>query len=109
MKLYHVWKDGYSGCDESDSYWFDQESAIETCKRLQINDETGDDLVQRADDSEETVIKRLSVYHEQTAPLIAYYTEWSKSGVTNAPVYHYIEGVGSVNDIKAAILGSLAK
>jgi adenylate kinase len=73
------------------------------------DDETGDDLVQRADDSEETVIKRLSVYHEQTAPLIAYYTEWSKSGVTNAPVYHYIEGVGSVNDIKAAILGSLAK
>lgn len=72
------------------------------------DDGTGDDLVQRPDDSEETVVKRLSVYHEQTAPLIAYYTDWSKSGAVDSPAYHYIEGVGGVNDIKATILNALA-
>ena len=72
------------------------------------DDETGDDLVQRPDDSEETVVKRLSVYHEQTSPLIAYYKDWSNSGEENSPAYHYILGVGSVNDIKANILNALA-
>lgn len=72
------------------------------------DDETGDDLVQRPDDSEETVVKRLSVYHEQTSPLISYYKDWSNSGEAGSPAYHYIRGVGSVNDIKASILKALA-
>ena len=57
------------------------------------DDETGEDLIQRDDDQEETVKKRLDVYHEQTEPLIAYYTEWSKSGEANAPKYHHIAGI----------------
>lgn len=71
------------------------------------DDETGEDLIQRDDDQEETVKKRLDVYHEQTEPLIAYYTEWSKSGEANAPKYHHIEGIGSVEDIRDAIFSAL--
>jgi len=71
------------------------------------DDETGEDLIQRDDDQEETVKKRLDVYHDQTEPLIAYYTEWSKSGEENAPKYHHIAGVGSVEDIRDAIFKAL--
>ena len=71
------------------------------------DDETGEDLSQRDDDQEETVKKRLDVYHDQTEPLIAYYTDWSKSGETNAPKYHHIEGIGGVEDIRDAIFNAL--
>jgi len=71
------------------------------------DDETGEDLIQRPDDSADTVTKRLDVYHTQTKPLIAYYKGWAESGEAGAPVYHYIAGVGSVADIKQKILTTL--
>ena len=71
------------------------------------DDETGEDLIQRDDDQEETVKKRLDVYHEQTEPLIAYYSDWASSGEANAPKYHKIAGIGSVEDIRDAIFDSL--
>ena len=67
------------------------------------DDVTGEDLVQRPDDAEETVKKRLSVYHEQTKPLVAYYTAWSKSGEAKAPKVVHIPGVGSVEGIRDQI------
>lgn len=71
------------------------------------DDVTGEDLIQRDDDQEETVKKRLDVYHEQTEPLIAYYSDWAASGDANAPKYHKIAGVGSVEDIRDAIFKAL--
>jgi len=71
------------------------------------DDETGEDLVQRDDDKEETVLKRLAVYHEQTEPLIEYYSTWSNSGEDGAPKYVKVEGVGSVEDIRDKIFAGL--
>ena len=71
------------------------------------DDETGEDLIQRADDAEETVLKRLEIYHAQTAPLIGYYTDWSASGDTQAPRYIRVEGVGSVDAIRDQIFVAL--
>jgi adenylate kinase len=71
------------------------------------DDETGEDLIQRDDDKEETVKKRLDVYHEQTEPLIAYYSSWANSGEANSPKYHKIAGIGGVNDIRDAIFNAL--
>ena len=71
------------------------------------DDVTGEDLIQRDDDKEETVKKRLDVYHEQTEPLIKYYSDWANSGEANAPRYIHIEGVGSVEDIKKRIIDAL--
>ncbi len=71
------------------------------------DDETGEDLIQRDDDQEDTVKKRLEVYHDQTEPLIKYYTDWSNSGETNAPKYHDIAGIGGVEDIRDAIFKAL--
>ncbi|MBU0654380.1 MAG: adenylate kinase [Gammaproteobacteria bacterium] len=71
------------------------------------DDETGEDLIQRADDAEETVLKRLEVYHAQTAPLIGYYTDWAASGEAKAPRYIRIEGVGSVDSIRDQIFAAL--
>jgi adenylate kinase len=71
------------------------------------DDVTGEDLVQRPDDVEETVKKRLSVYHEQTKPLVAYYTAWSKSGEAKAPKIVHIPGVGSVEGIRDQIFSVL--
>lgn len=71
------------------------------------DDETGEALIQRDDDKEETVRYRLSVYEEQTAPLKQYYKEWSESGATEAPAYLQIAGVGSVNDIRDSIFTKL--
>lgn len=68
-----------------------------------IDDVTGEPLVQRDDDQEETVRKRLDVYHEQTEPLISYYRGFSESGDDKAPQYVKIEGIGSVNDIRDTI------
>ena len=72
-----------------------------------IDDVTGEPLVQRADDSEETVKKRLEVYHAQTRPLVDYYTQWAASGDAAAPRYCKINGTGSVDDITARALEAL--
>ncbi|MEO8157701.1 MAG: adenylate kinase [Betaproteobacteria bacterium] len=71
------------------------------------DDATADDLVQREDDREETVKKRLEVYHSQTKPLVAYYSDWAKSGVPGAPKYRKIAGVGSMESIRDHIFASL--
>ena len=73
------------------------------------DDVTGEDLVQRADDAEETVLKRLNVYHDQTKPLVEYYTSWAKSGDAKAPKYVNIPGVGSVDGIRDQIFAALGK
>ncbi|MBQ0757910.1 MAG: adenylate kinase [Amphritea sp.] len=73
------------------------------------DDVTGEDLIQRADDAEETVRQRLDIYHEQTAPLITYYKGWSEESPASAPKYKYIPGVGSVEDIRDAVFSSLEK
>jgi adenylate kinase len=71
------------------------------------DDVTGEELVQRPDDAEETVIKRLTVYHDQTKPLVEYYTAWQKSGDAKAPKVVHVPGVGGVNDIRDAIFKAL--
>ena len=71
------------------------------------DDVTGEDLVQREDDKEETVKKRLSVYHEQTEPLVAYYRNWATGDEINAPRYLKIPGVGKVEAIRDKIFTEL--
>ena len=69
-----------------------------------LDDVTGDPLVQRDDDTEETVRKRLKIYQEQTSPLIDFYQNMQGN---SAPSYHRVEGVGSVEDIKKRLVESL--
>ena len=76
-------------------------------KEAEKDDETGEPLVQREDDKEDTVRYRLEVYAERTAPLISYYKEWADSDRANSPAYIRIHGVGSVDDIKNAIFDAL--
>ena len=71
------------------------------------DDVTGEDLIQRDDDKEETVRKRLAVYHEQTEPLIAYYKNWSETAPDVGPKYAKINGIGSVQEIREQILQAL--
>ncbi len=71
------------------------------------DDETGEDLIQRDDDQEETVRKRLDVYHSQTAPLINYYSSWSTSGEANAPRYIKVDGIGKVEGVRDEIFAAL--
>ena len=71
------------------------------------DDLTGEDLIQRDDDSEATVRKRLEVYQSQTRPLVAYYSNWATQGDANAPRYRAIEGTGSVEDITARAMQAL--
>ena len=71
------------------------------------DDETGEDLIQREDDQEETVRERLRVYHEQTEPLISYYSSWADSGEDVAPNYVRIEGIGKVEEIRDNIFKAL--
>ena len=71
------------------------------------DDVTGEPLVQRDDDKEETVRKRLEVYHDQTEPLIGYYKKWESSGEAGAAKYIGIEGVGKVDEIRDQIFSSL--
>lgn len=71
------------------------------------DDVTGEPLIQRDDDREETVRKRLEVYHQQTEPLIDYYSKWSKSGGDGAPHYIKIAGIGTVEDIRDRIFSAL--
>jgi adenylate kinase len=72
-----------------------------------IDDETGEPLVQRADDTEETVKKRLDIYHDQTAPLIEYYSRRANEAGASAPRYTRIEGTGNVEEIRDRILEAL--
>ncbi|EXJ13693.1 adenylate kinase [Imhoffiella purpurea] len=72
-----------------------------------MDDETGEPLIQREDDREETVKARLKVYHDQTAPLIGYYSKWAEQGGEGAPRYIHVHGIGSVEEIRAQIIGEL--
>jgi len=75
------------------------------------DDETGEDLIQREDDKEETVKKRLDVYDAQTRPLVEYYSSWSKNGDPSAkvpaPAYRKVEGTGAVGAITTSVFAAL--
>ena len=73
-----------------------------------LDDVTGEPLIQREDDREETVRKRLEVYDAQTRPLVAYYSQWAQTDPTSAPRYSAISGTGSVEEITARALKALA-
>jgi len=73
------------------------------------DDLTGEALIQRDDDKEETVKKRLAVYHEQTEVLVGYYGDWAKSGQPGAPKYRKIAGVGPVEEIRDRAFAALAE
>jgi adenylate kinase len=73
------------------------------------DDVTGEALIQRDDDQEETVRNRIDVYHAQTEPLIGYYKSWESSGESAAPKYIRIEGVGKVEEIRDHIYSALDK
>jgi adenylate kinase len=71
------------------------------------DDVSVEELVQREDDKEATVKNRLDVYHSQTKPLVAYYSNWAKSGVPGAPKYVKVAGVGSMESIRDRIFAAL--
>jgi adenylate kinase len=71
------------------------------------DDLTGEELIQREDDKEETVKKRLQVYHDQTEVLVDYYNKWAQSGVPGAPKYRKIAGLGPVEQIRDSALAAL--
>ncbi len=73
-----------------------------------VDDVTGEPLVQRDDDKEDTVKKRLDVYIQQTRPLVDYYSQWAAKEPAAAPKYRKISGTGSVDDITARALQALA-
>jgi adenylate kinase len=72
------------------------------------DDITGEDLIQRDDDREETVRHRLAVYQSQTRPLVEFYEQWAASGDPRAPRYRRISGSGSVEDIRERAFAALA-
>lgn len=71
------------------------------------DDITGEDLVQREDDKEETVKKRLEVYHSQTKPLVKYYVDWANSATEGAPKHVFVNGLGEMNKIRDEIFSAL--
>jgi adenylate kinase len=73
------------------------------------DDATGEELIQRDDDREETVKKRLAVYHEQTEVLVSYYNQWAASGKPGAPQYRRIAGVGPVDAIRERAFAALTQ
>lgn len=73
-------------------------------KQAGLDDETGDQLLQREDDKEDTVRTRLKVYHDQTKPLVAFYQKLAES---SGPQYRAVEGVGSVQEIREKVLAAL--
>ena len=77
-------------------------------QREGLDDVTGEPLIQRDDDQEETVRKRLEVYQNQTRPLVDYYSAWAAQGDLMAPKYRRISGTGSVDEITARALAALA-
>ena len=72
------------------------------------DDLTGEPLIQRPDDKEETVRKRLNVYHEQTEPLVGFYQKLADAGNKTAPTYTRINGIGSVDSIREQLLDVLS-
>ncbi|MFN8894185.1 MAG: adenylate kinase [Betaproteobacteria bacterium] len=72
-----------------------------------LDDVTGEPLIQRDDDKEETVRKRLQVYQSQTRPLVEYYSSWAATGEPGAPRYARIVGTGSVDEITARVMAAL--
>jgi len=76
-------------------------------KTPDIDDVTGEPLVQRDDDREETVRHRLSVYQQQTRPLVDYYSNWAKSGDERAPAFRQVSGVGTLDEIRERIANAL--
>ncbi len=72
------------------------------------DDVTGEDLIQRDDDKEETVKFRLKVYHDQTEVLLGYYADWAKTGATGAPKYQRVDGIGNVDAITSAVFAALS-
>ena len=72
------------------------------------DDQTGEPLVQRDDDKEDVVRKRLEVYHAQTSVLVDYYSRWAAAGQTGAPRYARVSGVGPVEEIKQRVFDALA-
>ena len=73
-----------------------------------VDDVTGEALIQRDDDREETVLKRLQVYQSQTRPLVEYYSAWAATEDPAAPEYRKISGTGSVEEITARAMAALA-
>jgi len=71
------------------------------------DDVTGEDLIQREDDKEETVKNRLSVYHAQTKPLVEYYSAWGAAGDPRAPKYRKVNGLTGVEAVRDAALAAL--
>jgi adenylate kinase len=78
-------------------------------KKTGKDDVTGEDLVQRPDDKEETVRERIAIYHAQTKPLIEYYSKWAASGDARAPRYVRVPGTGTVDECRDRLLGSLVE
>ena len=74
-----------------------------------VDDITGEPLVQRDDDKAETVQKRLAVYHNQTEVLLGYYDQWAQSGLPGAPKYRRIDGIGTVDQIREAAFAALSQ
>jgi adenylate kinase len=74
-----------------------------------VDDLTGEPLIQRDDDKAETVMKRLAVYHNQTEVLLGYYNNWAQSGLPGAPKYRRISGVGPVEQIRDAAFAALSE
>jgi adenylate kinase len=72
------------------------------------DDATGEELILRDDDREETVRKRLEVYHSQTRPLVDYYSKWAATGDARAPKYRRISGLGPVDTIRDRAFAALA-
>ena len=72
------------------------------------DDVTGEPLIQRDDDKEETVRKRLEIYHRQTRPLIDYYSNWAARDAATAPRYTRISGTGTVEEITERAFAALA-
>ncbi|WP_419418516.1 adenylate kinase [Legionella sp. D16C41] len=75
----------------------------------EVDDITGEPLIQRDDDKEETIAKRLDVYHQQTEPLVKYYEEWAKTTNIDAPSFHRVSGLGNTDTIFNNILAILDK
>ncbi|MBL8337930.1 MAG: adenylate kinase [Rhodoferax sp.] len=76
-------------------------------QREGLDDVTGEPLIQRDDDKEETVRKRLDVYSAQTRPLVTYYSDWARNEPAAAPRYRMISGIGSVDEIRARAFAAL--
>lgn len=78
-----------------------------TPKKEGFDDITGEPLVQREDDKEETVRRRLAIYHDQTAPVIDYYKKWAATGDSMAPAFTTVDGIGSVDSIRDGLFAAI--